>query len=336
MIAGLEQPDAGSIRIAGQNMAYIPIHRRPVNTVFQSYALFSHMNIFDNVAFGLRERHKPTGEITRAVREALALVRLSGYEHRRPSQLSGGQQQRVALARAIINEPAVLLLDEPLGALDLKLRRAMQVELKSLQQRLGMTFLYVTHDQEEALSMSDRIAVMQHGRIEQIGTPEDVYERPASPYVADFVGEANILEGSVRDHQRDVVTVEVAPGQCVRAGGPDDLRPSTRVWLIIRPEKILVRRGIEPDGEAAWPLSGIVRTIVFLGMYRRLTVELSDATVIVVSQPNISAAGPVPTQGEPIALSWAYGDAWTIAQSRDDAARPSSLHVRHQDELIQA
>src|SRR5947208_241261 len=199
LIAGFEQPTAGRIVLDGVDMSQTPPHRRRVNTVFQSYALFPHLNVRDNVAFGLRFKDLPKEESRRRVQQALALVQLQGFDKRRPSQLSGGQQQRVALARALILNPSVLLLDEPLGALDAKLRKALQVELKALQERVGVTFIYVTHDQEEALTMSDRLAVMSNGRIEQVGTPAEVYEEPATAYVADFLGVSNLMEARVED-----------------------------------------------------------------------------------------------------------------------------------------
>ena len=197
MVAGFEQPTAGQILLDGVDVGRLPPHRRNVNTVFQSYALFPFMNVADNVAFGLKYRSLPKTEVTARVGEALELVQLTGYERRRPGQLSGGQQQRVALARALVLKPAVLLLDEPLGALDAKLRRTLQVELKSLQERVGITFLYVTHDQEEALTMSDRLAVMSNGRIAQLGSPRKVYEEPADAYVADFLGVSNLMDATV-------------------------------------------------------------------------------------------------------------------------------------------
>src|SRR6188474_3326315 len=196
MIAGFEQPTSGQILLDGTDVAYTPPHRRNVNTVFQNYALFPHLNVYDNIAFGLRRAKRPKAEIRERVGKALELVQLAGYEKRKASQLSGGQQQRVALARALILNPAVLLLDEPLGALDAKLRKALQIELKSLQQEVGITFVYVTHDQEEALTMSDRLAVMSNGRVEQIGTPSDVYEEPITAYVADFLGVSNLMDAT--------------------------------------------------------------------------------------------------------------------------------------------
>jgi len=245
LIAGFEQPTEGTILLDGAEMTTIPPHRRNVNTVFQSYALFPFLSVFDNVAFGLRNRHLTKAELGRRVGDALELVQLTGYEKRRPGMLSGGQQQRVALARALVLNPSVLLLDEPLGALDAKLRRSLKVELKALQERVGITFLYVTHDQEEALTMSDRLAVMNAGRIAQIGTPRTIYEEPADTYVADFLGVSNLME---------VEVVERGPGsQCrvrlgesaldVERGEVDAVGPA---HAVIRPERVR----IEPYAEA--------------------------------------------------------------------------------------
>ncbi len=237
MIAGFEQPDSGEILIDGQPMTAVPPNRRPVNTVFQNYALFPHLNVADNIAFGLKTRRVPSLERQQKVVEALKLVQLPGMEKRKPSQLSGGQQQRVALARALVNEPAVLLLDEPLGALDLKLRKAVQLELKQLQRQLGITFIYVTHDQEEALTLSDRIAVMNQGVIEQVGTPRQIYESPVSRFVADFIGETNFLPGRVTAvsenvtlHCNGIELIGVRNGHTISSG--------QAATLTIRPEKI--------------------------------------------------------------------------------------------------
>ena len=231
MIAGLDFPTEGSLKIFGDEVGTLPPNKRPVNTVFQSYALFPHMNVLDNVAFGLRMQGVNKGEARAKAAQAIDLVRLAGMEMRKPSQMSGGQQQRVALARALVNEPKVLLLDEPLGALDLKLRQEMQGELKRLQQELGVSFVFVTHDQEEALTMSDRIAVMDQGRILQVGSPEEIYEHPANRFVADFIGQTNLLEGTVEDSS----TVCLANGARVQASS--DQPVGTAVAVSLRPER---------------------------------------------------------------------------------------------------
>jgi spermidine/putrescine transport system ATP-binding protein len=311
-IAGFEQPDAGSAEIDGEDILRVPPNERPVNTVFQSYALFSHLNVVDNVAFGLRERKRPRSEINRAVGEALDLVRLRGYEHRKPSELSGGQQQRVALARAIINEPQLLLLDEPLGALDLKLRRVMQFELKAIQRRLGMTFLYVTHDQEEAFAMSDRIAVMEEGRIVQLGAPEEIYERPSSMYVADFVGEANMLQGTVSASQENGAIVALSSGHKVGCR-PTPASAGTGVTLIVRPEKIEMARRDEPPDRDALGVSGVLADAVFLGSIRRFVVAADDGSSVVVTELNHGDPTERPSVGDAVQLRWLAADAWTIA-----------------------
>ncbi|MEP0772652.1 spermidine/putrescine ABC transporter ATP-binding protein, partial [Trichocoleus sp. ST-U1] len=212
LMAGFETPSAGEVLIQGQTMNHVPPHRRPVNTVFQSYALFSHLSVWENIAFGLRIKKRPRTEIAERVQEALKLVKMETYANRFPSQLSGGQQQRVALARALVNRPAVVLLDEPLGALDLKLRKQMQVELSNLHQDLGLTFVMVTHDQEEALSLSDRIAVMRGGKIEQIGSPTEIYEHPKTPFVADFIGDTNLFEGRIEASDYSTLKVVTKSG----------------------------------------------------------------------------------------------------------------------------
>ena len=237
MIAGFEMPTRGEIFIDGREMSKTPPNRRPVNTVFQNYALFPHLSVEQNVAFGLRLKRVPAAEAQRRVGEALEMVRLPGMEKRKPSQLSGGQQQRVALARALINEPAVLLLDEPLGALDLKLRKAVQLELKQLQSELGITFVYVTHDQEEALTMSNRIAVMNEGVVQQMGMPREIYEYPVNRFVADFIGETNFVDGTVQE-VGDFARVEVNGLRMIGAMGNISISSGQKVTLAIRPEKM--------------------------------------------------------------------------------------------------
>jgi spermidine/putrescine transport system ATP-binding protein len=259
MIAGFEYPTAGSIQIFGDEVGLEPPNRRPVNTVFQSYALFPHMTVEDNIAFGLQMQKVDQGEITRRVAEVIELVQLQGREKRKPKQLSGGQQQRVALARALVNHPKVLLLDEPLGALDLKLRQAMQVELKQLQERVGITFVYVTHDQEEALTMSDRIAVMDGGKLLQVGAPAEIYDRPRTRFVADFIGDTNLLAATAEDdgHAR------LPDGTAIRVG--HDQPAGTQLTVAIRPEHVGLRRpDAEPD-PALDAIHGEVSLVTFLG-----------------------------------------------------------------------
>jgi putative spermidine/putrescine transport system ATP-binding protein len=283
MIAGFEQPTSGRISLGGRDVTTLPPYDRDVNTVFQDYALFPHMTVGENVEYGLMVQRVSRDQRRSRTAEALRLVRLDGFEGRKPSQLSGGQRQRVALARALINQPAVLLLDEPLGALDLKLRQQMQVELKSIQQRVGLTFIYVTHDQEEALNMSDHLAVLNGGRIEQVGTPADVYEQPATGFVAGFVGVSNILEG---DAARAV------------AG---DARPFT-----IRPEKIRMTDPDQPTDPSECVADGVVRDVVYLGALTRFTVELDGGAQLVVLQQNLSASSmeAVHMEGRRVRLVW--------------------------------
>ena len=311
LVGGFERPTEGQILIAGKDCARVPPYRRPVNTVFQSYALFSHLNVFDNVAFGMRERGIPRAEIRRRVGEMLELVRLPGLETRRTKELSGGQQQRVALARAIINEPTVLLLDEPLGALDLKLRRAMQSELTQLQGSVGITFLYVTHDQEEALSMSDRVGVMGNGKLVQVGTPQELYNRPATRYVADFVGEANIIEGRVRGHASGIATVALCADPavmvhaCTEASRPAD----GAVFVIVRPERIDVRPAGPSAGPTKGALEGTVREVAFVGANRKLAIEVRPGLVVNALVDAREENGSPTSIGSRVELSWRSNDA---------------------------
>jgi spermidine/putrescine transport system ATP-binding protein len=282
LIAGFEQPSSGQVLVDGRDMAGTAPSKRPVNTVFQSYALFPHLRVFDNVAFGLRRAHVPRDEVRRRVGEALELVQLSDLAARKPGQLSGGQQQRVALARALVLRPAVLLLDEPLGALDAKLRRQLQVELKQLQTRVGITFVYVTHDQEEALTMSDRIAVINHGRIEQAASPRDLYEEPANAFVADFLGVSNLMDASVAGSSGGATHLRLADGISVevRRG---DVSWRGEVKVVIRPERIR----LEPAG-ATGPnrIPGMVTNVVYLGSGIQLAVHLASGDTVTVLVPN--------------------------------------------------
>jgi spermidine/putrescine transport system ATP-binding protein len=272
MIGGFEEPTSGLIELQGQDVTWLPPYERNVNTVFQSYALFPHLTIFENVAFGLRRKKVRDSEIKSRVSEMLQLVELPGYERRKPTQISGGQAQRVALARALINRPAVLLLDEPLGALDLKLRRQMQVELKRIQQEVGITFIYVTHDQEEAMTMSDRIAVMNKGRYEQLGDPESLYERPTTRFVAGFLGVSNLLPGAVEGSDAQHATVRLADDTLIRA--PKSLvGERSRVAIGVRPEKIRLREETDVVPAGHNELHGVVRDASYLGVSTQYQIE---------------------------------------------------------------
>jgi spermidine/putrescine transport system ATP-binding protein len=282
MVAGFEAPSEGRIFLEGNPVAGVPPFKRNVNTVFQSYALFDHLDVQNNVAFGLKRRRVPAPEIELRVGQALELVQLQGRERARPHELSGGQRQRVALARALVNRPAVLLLDEPLGALDLKLRRQMQVELKEIQREVGITFLYVTHDQEEALAMSDRIAVMDAGVVVQCGTPEEVYERPAKPFVAGFIGISNLIPGKVEDGGVRLVTGALCP-----APVPEDCAAGADVQLSVRPEKILLDA---EEGDGMVRLPGTVAERVYVGTATQVIVELGEQARIVALEQNTQRA----------------------------------------------
>lgn len=297
MIAGLEFPTEGSLKIFGDEVGTLPPNKRPVNTVFQSYALFPHMTVAQNVAFGLRMRKVGKAEAADRAAEAIRLVKMDGMEQRRPDQLSGGQQQRVALARALVNSPKVLLLDEPLGALDLKLRQEMQRELKTLQREVGITFVFVTHDQEEALTMSDRIGVMNEGQLLQIGTPEEIYERPANRFVADFIGQTNLLDGTVES--ADTVCLHNGTRIAVRT----DRATGTSVGLSLRPERVDLHAGPAPTGTTA--LDGTLDAVTYLGNALICSVAL-DWMEVEVRVENAGAVA-VPAPGDPVHLTWADG-----------------------------
>jgi spermidine/putrescine transport system ATP-binding protein len=286
MIAGFETPTEGEICIQGELMGLTPPFQRNTNMVFQNYALFPHMSVGENISFGLEMKKVPKEEIARRVEEALELVRLPAFGKRRPDQLSGGQQQRVALARALINRPGVLLLDEPLGSLDLKLRKQMQLELKGLQHRIGITFVYVTHDQEEALTMSDRIAVMEQGRALQVGTPTEIYERPASRFVADFIGETNFLEGTVLKRDGTYVVVDVAGMPAVLALSAEKFAPSKRVTVAVRPEKITIQE--EEHRRENNCCQGTIESVVYIGTDTNYVVRLASGATMRVREQNIA------------------------------------------------
>lgn len=324
IIAGLEQPDAGSVWLDGREVTGLEPNQRNVNTVFQNYALFPHMNVAENIGYGLKLKKVPKSEIRKKVSQMLELVQLEGYEKRKPSELSGGQKQRVAIARALVNNPEVLLLDEPLGALDLQLRRAMQIELKHLQKKLGITFIYITHDQEEAINMSDRIAVMKDGRIEQIGTPDEIYNHPKTSYVATFVGNANILHGVAESIQgenaivkigndRVIVKLETSQQDTEDTGGKQHLAAGEKVTLAVRSENILLQEaavigdtgtdhrdivdisvaGGISDIHDANSMSGLQATVTeknFAGGQLRVTLKLRDGTQLIASRYGIDAS----------------------------------------------
>jgi spermidine/putrescine transport system ATP-binding protein len=304
MIGGFEEPSEGVIYLGGQDVTNLPAYRRDVNTVFQSYALFPHLDVFDNVAFGLRRKKVERSEADRRVQESLALVDLPGFERRKPSQLSGGQQQRVALARALVNRPRVLLLDEPLGALDLKLRKQMQLELKRIQTEVGITFLYVTHDQEEAMTMSDRLAVMRHGKIEQIGGPEAVYERPQTEFVAGFLGASNLLDGQVQEQRNGFLSIRLADGRSVAVpNGSDSPASGSRVKVGVRPEKIRLEVENGEPGREWNSVSGTLRIATYVGVSHQYTVDGPEGRTLTVYEQNLGAE-TIPAPGQQVRLRW--------------------------------
>lgn len=347
IIAGLEQTDSGSVWINGQDVTKLPPDKRDVNTVFQNYALFPHMNVAENIGYGLKLRKVPRGEIKKKVAQMLELVQLEGYEKRKPSELSGGQKQRVAIARALVNNPKILLLDEPLGALDLQLRRAMQIELKHLQKKLGITFIYITHDQEEAINMSDRIAVMRDGCIEQIGTPDEIYNHPKTSYVATFVGNANILHGVAESIQgenaivkigndRVIVKLETSQQDTGDTRAKQYLAAGEKVTLAVRSENILLQEtavigdtgtdhrdtvdisvsggGLDAHNENS--VSGLQATVTeknFAGGQLRVTLKLSDGTQLIASRYGIDASV---AEGQTVRCSFLPADA--VLVDRED------------------
>ena len=347
IIAGLEQTDSGSVWINGQDVTKLPPDKRDVNTVFQNYALFPHMNVAENIGYGLKLRKVPRGEIKKKVAQMLELVQLEGYERRKPSELSGGQKQRVAIARALVNNPKVLLLDEPLGALDLQLRRAMQIELKHLQKKLGITFIYITHDQEEAINMSDRIAVMRDGCIEQIGTPDEIYNHPKTSYVATFVGNANILHGVAESIQgenaivkigndRVIVKLETSQQDTGDTRAKQYLAAGEKVTMAVRSENILLQEtavigdtgtdhrdtvdisvsggGLDAHNENS--VSGLQATVTeknFAGGQLRATLKLSDGTQLIASRYGIDASV---AEGQTVRCSFLPADA--VLVDRED------------------
>ena len=284
IIAGLEMPDSGRVFLEGKDVTDLPPEARNVNTVFQNYALFPHMTVADNIGYGLKLKKVPKAEIKKSVSEMLELVQLPGYEKRKPSELSGGQRQRVAIARSLINNPKVLLLDEPLGALDLQLRRTMQIELKKLQKKLGITFIYITHDQEEAINMSDRIAVMNHGNFEQIGSPDEIYNHPKTSYVATFVGNANILRGTTEDMENGFLKVSLAGSSVFVAADGNMPEKGTLVTLAVRSENIVL------DESCQKGLSAEIVEKSFAGGLLRVVLKLGDGTEVIASRYGIDAS----------------------------------------------
>jgi spermidine/putrescine transport system ATP-binding protein len=298
MIAGFEEPTEGGISVDGDPVRGVPPYRRPVNTVFQSYAIFPHLNVFDNVAFGLRRSGVRGEELQKRVTDACEMVQLSGFEKRKPNALSGGQQQRVALARALVNRPKVLLLDEPLGALDLKLRKEMQLYLKDLQHEVGITFIYVTHDQEEALTMSDRIAVMNEGRVQQVADPPTLYELPRNRFVADFIGQTNVFSGTVEAVSGGRITLSTTSGEKVEATAREvDVEVGSEADATVRPEKI--RFGSEGDNVS----TATIRQIVYLGVSTQYIAELPGGEKLVLYQQNTREEDN-PEVGEQVHVAW--------------------------------
>jgi spermidine/putrescine transport system ATP-binding protein len=339
MIAGFERPTSGEVRIEGEDVAQLPPHKRPTNTVFQSYALFPHLSVKDNVAFGLKRKKVSKDEIKQRVEAELERVGLAAEGNRRPSQLSGGMQQRVALARALVNLPKVLLLDEPLGALDLKLRKELQVELKRIQRDVGITFVYVTHDQEEALTMSDRIAVMNRGRVEQVAPPEEVYARPSTTFVAGFIGVSNLMPATVTGSHE----VKLDQGQTISTE-TNGFSPGERCHAVVRPEKLRVEldENGHPGGDQT-RVEGIVASSLYLGTATQIAVDLGEGTQMTVLVPNADEAERrrLPGGGARVGLSWEpehmhlvreSPDGSTAAARDDDGARAadrSQLETTH-------
>ncbi|HEX6205230.1 MAG TPA: ABC transporter ATP-binding protein [Solirubrobacterales bacterium] len=322
MIAGFERPDEGEIRIEGEDVAQLPPHKRPTNTVFQSYALFPHLSVEANVAFGLKRKKVAKDEIAERVRAELERVGLASHAKRKPSQLSGGMQQRVALARALVNLPKVLLLDEPLGALDLKLRKELQVELKRIQREVGITFVYVTHDQEEALTMSDRIAVMNRGRVEQVATPEEVYDRPATTFVAGFIGVSNLMPATVKGGNE----VELDQGQTISTA-TDGFSAGERCHAVVRPEKLQVQLPENGAAPADRPrVEGVVASSLYLGTATQIAVDLGEDVRMTVLVPNADEAERqrLPGGGAKVALSWEPEHMHLVRESPDAAAAESN------------
>jgi spermidine/putrescine ABC transporter ATP-binding subunit len=323
MIAGFVRPDEGHIELGGSDVTGLPPHERDVNTVFQDYALFPHMSVGENVGYGLKVKKVPASERRERVGQALEMVRLDGFEKRRPSQLSGGQRQRVALARALVNRPRVLLLDEPLGALDLKLRQQLQVELKRIQAEVGVTFIYVTHDQDEALSMSDRIAVMDRGRILQVGAPNEIYDEPGSQFVAGFVGVSNLLELEVESFEDGFAKLALGPRDRVLASVEEGVRPGQRVTVTIRPERIEIAENDSIRDAARCHARGTVRESLYAGPTTRFVVELDGGGELMVVRQNAQTGfeDAEALRGKAVTLVWGREYTRVISTTEERSSR---------------
>jgi spermidine/putrescine transport system ATP-binding protein len=324
MIGGFEEPTFGTVYLGGRDVTTLPPYKRDVNTVFQSYALFPHLNVYENIAFGLRRKKVDKSEIDQRVRDAMTLVDLIGFESRKPPQMSGGQQQRVALARALVNHPKVLLLDEPLGALDMKLRKQMQLELKSIQQEVGITFIYVTHDQEEAMTMSDRLAVMRHGKIDQIGPPEAVYESPATEFVAGFLGASNMLDGEVKETNNGRTTIALSTGGTITTN-TDSVPPGiSKVRVGVRPEKITIvpDEGNAPADRNA--VTGLLRMSTYIGVNYQYKVDGPGGHELTVYVQNLGGAESQPHPGQKVRLEWLPEHTFVV--------EPSDTPISEEDE----
>ena len=313
MIAGFEEPDAGRILLRGRDVVGVAPNKRQVNMVFQHYALFPHMTVEENIAYGLKLRKVPKGERSERVRTMLKVVRLEGFERRKPGQLSGGQQQRVALARALVNEPAALLLDEPLGALDVKLRKQMQLELKTIQNDLGTTFVYVTHDQEEALLMSDRIAVMNQGLLEQIGSPREIYERPATAFVADFVGVLNAMEIRVDEVRDQTAVMRLDHEQRIEVPISTGASVGGHVMVAVRPERVRIEPPAWQDDGNGSRLQGQVALVIYLGTLTQIHVDSALGTRIIAHRLSDESAGDL-REGEKVVVTWDRDDASVLGE----------------------
>jgi spermidine/putrescine transport system ATP-binding protein len=321
IIAGFESPDAGRVLLQGKDVTFVTPQKRNVNMVFQAYGLFPHMTVAENIAFGPKIQKVPRDEIAQRVNAILKTVRLEGMEDRRPAQLSGGQQQRVALARSLVNGPAALLLDEPLGALDLKLRKEMQLELKELQVRTGTTFVYVTHDQEEAMTMSDRIAVMNEGIVEQLATPRELYRRPASAFVAGFIGTSNLITLRIDRREEGLVVMDLGEGERILAPDPGDGESSA--LITVRPEWIKLASG--EVGPRASHVGGTVADVVYLGSVTQLIVHLRTGERLTVHRLNDEVAGIDPRPGDRVILHWAAENSYVIRPGRTESLEPDPL-----------